>query len=432
MIMKLLEVRTFLMKIYQKGRFIINPVVKFFLSMWVFNWINSQIGFDARFTSKTVVLLMSLICSVTPGGVAVFFAMVLSLVHVFSASIFIAALLLLMYMVLYGLLMRFDPEHAIAVVAIPVLAKYNLHYCVPMVLGCTATPVSALPCACGAIIYYMMGIVKAASGREVSLKDLDAVLELYTEVVQAYLANKQMIITIGVFALVITTIYIIRKFSFDYALLVSVGAGILVNILGFLVADLHFDVPVKAGTLIFMSLVAGAVALISEYFKRVLDYTAIERVQFEDDDYYYYVKAVPKVNISAPHFKVKHMSDYNEDDGADDDFDDYGPDDDGPDFKGAYRPDEEEDDDIKVAPVRGGKTAKSRFAFDRNDYIRGVAAEPENEITYEDFGDLDFEDPVVNIDDDEDLSSYGLKNIKPEETDDEGYEVEMTLDDENR
>ena len=48
--------------------------------------------------------------------------------------------------------------------------------------------------------------------------------------------------------------------------------------------------------------------MLCDYMKRVLDYTAVERVQFEDDDYYYYVKAVPKVNISLREMDIKHIN----------------------------------------------------------------------------------------------------------------------------
>ena len=82
----------------------------------------------------------------------------------------------------------------------------------------------------------------------------------------------------------------------------------MVNILGFLIADLKYDVTVSIGTLIIMSLVSGVIAMLCDYMKRVLDYTAVERVQFEDDDYYYYVKAVPKVNISLREMDIKHFN----------------------------------------------------------------------------------------------------------------------------
>jgi hypothetical protein len=58
--------------------------------------------------------------------------------------------------------------------------------------------------------------------------------------------------------------------------------------------------------------------------KRVLDYTAIEHVQFEDDDFYYYVKAVPKIKISMTNHNIRVLSpgdDSSDDEGYPDDED---------------------------------------------------------------------------------------------------------------
>ena len=38
-----------------------------------------------------------------------------------------------------------------------------------------------------------------------------------------------------------------------------------------------------------------------------LDYARTERVQFEDDEYYYYVKAVPKKMVAVREVTVKHF-----------------------------------------------------------------------------------------------------------------------------
>ena len=38
-----------------------------------------------------------------------------------------------------------------------------------------------------------------------------------------------------------------------------------------------------------------------------VDYSRTERLQFEDDEYYYYVKAVPKSVITGSEKKVKHF-----------------------------------------------------------------------------------------------------------------------------
>ncbi len=45
-----------------------------------------------------------------------------------------------------------------------------------------------------------------------------------------------------------------------------------------------------------------------EFLFFCVDYSRTENIQFEDDEYYYYVKAVPKVGVSAPEKKVKHIT----------------------------------------------------------------------------------------------------------------------------
>ncbi|MBR4343970.1 MAG: hypothetical protein IKP88_14950 [Lachnospiraceae bacterium] len=307
MITILLEIREIILRAYQKIRIVVNPVVKFFFALLVFSSINSSLGFDPKFTKISIVVILSVISAITPGAVMVLLAMLLILLQVYSINLFVAVLLLFIFIILYALLLRFSPKQAIVAVAIPVLAKYNLHYAVPILMGSISNPIAILPTICGVVVYHLLDVVKVAATRDISRK-IDDVVELYTDIFDAIIANKQMIMMIAVFAIVITVVWFIRRFAFDYSFEISLGAGVMTNILGFLLADLKYDVTVSVGTLIIMSVISGAIAMICDYMKRVLDYTAVERVQFEDDDYYYYVKAVPKVNISLREMDIKHIN----------------------------------------------------------------------------------------------------------------------------
>ena len=307
MITVLLEIREILLKTYQKVRFFVNPAVKFLFSLLVFSYINQELGFDSRFTKLIVVLGLSAVCAVTPFAILVLLAMALILLHIYFACKFLALLLLLIFVIFYVALLRFSPKEMVVAVAIPVLAKYNLHYFVPILMGSISTPITILPTICGVALYHILDIIKEPAAREVELK-LEEVVELFTEVFDKILADKPMFIMMVVFALVVAVVWFIRTFSFDYAFEISIGAGVMVNILGFLIADLKYDVTVSVGSLIAMSLLCGVIAMLCDYMKRVLDYTAVEKVQFEDDDFYYYVKAVPKVNISLREMDVKHIN----------------------------------------------------------------------------------------------------------------------------
>ena len=346
MITIILEIREIILKAYQKIRAVVNPVVKFFFALLVFSSINSSLGFDPKFTKISIVVILSVVSAITPNAVMAFLAMLLVLLQVYSVNLFVAVLLLFIFIILYAMLLRFSPKEVIVAVALPVLAKYNLHYAIPILMGSTSNPVSILPTVCGVVIYHLLDVVKVAATREISRK-IDDVVELYTDIFDSLIANKQMIMMIVVFSIVITVVWFIRRFAFDYSFEISLGAGVMVNILGFLIADLKYDVTVTIGTLILMSVVSGAIAMVCDYMKRVLDYTAVERVQFEDDDYYYYVKAVPKVNISLREMDIKHYNrsavdgeDYeDEDETEDEDYE--------PEFSEEDEPEEPEEEDVK-------------------------------------------------------------------------------------
>ena len=207
MITILLEIREIILKAYQKVRFIVNPVVKFLFSLLVFSYINQEIGFDPRFTKISVVLALALISAITPAGVLVLLTMALIVLH--TACNFLAILLLMIFIIMYVALLRFSPKQIIAVVAIPMLAKYNLHYCVPILMGSISSPVGILPTIGGVALYHILDIVKEPAAREVEYK-MEEVVELFTEVFDKIMADKPMIIM-----MVVTGIGLWRKLSYS-------------------------------------------------------------------------------------------------------------------------------------------------------------------------------------------------------------------------
>ena len=60
---------------------------------------------------------------------------------------------------------------------------------------------------------------------------------------------------------------------------------------------------------------AIAAGFVLEFFFLAVDYSRTETLQFEDDEYYYYVKAVPKVGVTLPEKQVKHITEPHENQG---------------------------------------------------------------------------------------------------------------------
>ena len=56
------------------------------------------------------------------------------------------------------------------------------------------------------------------------------------------------------------------------------------------------------------SLIGILIAVVIQFGKGIVDYQRTELLQFEDDDYYYYVKAIPKLSVAESNKNVKHIN----------------------------------------------------------------------------------------------------------------------------
>ena len=81
---------------------------------------------------------------------------------------------------------------------------------------------------------------------------------------------------------------------------------IIIATAGNMVLGLH----ISYGTIILSSVIGILLGLVLELVFFSVDYSRTERVQFEDDEYYYYVKAVPKVVVATPEKTVKHITEH--------------------------------------------------------------------------------------------------------------------------
>ena len=103
-------------------------------------------------------------------------------------------------------------------------------------------------------------------------------------------------------------VFTLRRASIDHAWKVAVVAGTVANVVVIVTGDIALGVHSSYGTLVGGSIVNLVVGLVLEIFFFSVDYTRGERLQFEDDEYYYYVKAIPKVSVTKPEKTVKRIN----------------------------------------------------------------------------------------------------------------------------
>ncbi len=303
----LLELRENLKKIYSRNEAFILPVIKFLLSFIVLSIINSRLGYMTKLDNMAIVLIVSLMCSFLPTGFMVFFAMVFSLLHMYALSLETAAVGLVVFLLLYLLFLRFAAKEALVIVLTPILCMLKLPYVMPVAMGLIGTPASGVSVGCGVVVYYLIQAVinNATTINSMGAEEATAKLRL---LIDGMLGNKAMLVTIAAFAITVIAVYLIRRMSIDHSWTIAMIAGVMIEVLILLVGDLMYDTNLSIVSALLGAVVTILVCKVIEFFRFCLDYSRTEKVQFEDDEYYYYVKAVPKMTVAAPTNTVKKIN----------------------------------------------------------------------------------------------------------------------------
>lgn len=303
----LLELRENLKKIYSRNEAFILPVIKFLLSFIVLSIINGKMGYMTKLDNMAIVLIVSLLCSFLPTGFMAFFAMMFAVLHMYALSIETAAVGLVVFLLLYLLFLRFTAKEALVVVLTPVLCMLKLPYVMPVAMGLIGTPASCVSAGCGVVVYYLLQtvITNAPTINSMGAEEATAKLRL---LIDGMLGNKAMLVTIAAFAITVIVVYLIRRMSVDHSWTIAMVAGVMIEVMILLVGDLMYDTNLSIVSALLGAVVTLIACKIIEFFRFCLDYSRTEKVQFEDDEYYYYVKAVPKMTVAAPTNTVKKIN----------------------------------------------------------------------------------------------------------------------------
>ena len=303
----LLELRENLKKIYSRNEAFILPVIKFLLGVIVLSIINGKMGYMTKLDNMAIVLIVSLLCSFLPTGFMAFFAMMFAVLHMYALSIETAAVGLVVFLLLYLLFLRFTAKEALVVVLTPVLCMLKLPYVMPVAMGLIGTPASCVSVGCGVVVYYLLQtvITNAPTINSMGAEEATAKLRL---LIDGILGNKAMLVMIAAFAITVIVVYLIRRMSVDHSWTIAMVAGVMIEVMILLVGDLMYDTNLSIVSALLGAVVTLIACKIIEFFRFCLDYSRTEKVQFEDDEYYYYVKAVPKMTVAAPTNTVKKIN----------------------------------------------------------------------------------------------------------------------------
>ena len=304
----LLELKQYIIRFYSKYETYISYVWKFVMALITIGIINNKLGYMQPLNNIAIVLMASLLCAILPANCIVLVAAVFMLGHLYSMAIESALIAVIIFLLMFLLYFRFSPKDTLAVLLTPIFFYLHIPYVMPLAMGLLGLPTSIVSVSFGVIIYYMLTYFSSSANVAKLGTDVEEASNQFQAVLKGILGDKEMMVLIVAFAVCIILVYVIRRTSIDHSWRIAIGTGAISLIVCILIGDLVCETHISFFGVIVGTVISAALMLVVEFFAFNVDYSRTEKVQFEDDDYYYYVKAVPKVTLSAPERRVKRIN----------------------------------------------------------------------------------------------------------------------------
>lgn len=284
------------------GRFdvYIIPLLKFLLTYIVLRQINSGLGFMQRITSSPITLIIALAGSFLPLNLTIVLLALIVVLHVYALSMECAIIVLALFLILFLLYFRFAAKDSVAVMLTPVAFAFKIPYVIPVSMGLVSSPSSVASVGSGVIVYNVLHYISVNADDIKNLGNAGSKIGAVKDITTALLGNREMLVYILAFSVAIVFVHIISRLSIDYSWQIAIGVGSLLQFLMIMVGNSVFKGQVSVGNAFLGMIISIIINIILQFFCFNLDYNRTEKVQFEDDEYYYYVKAVPKNTVELP------------------------------------------------------------------------------------------------------------------------------------
>lgn len=302
----LLEFKQKLKGFYAQYELYLLPFLKFILALVYFIWINSNLGYMKALDNMIVVLVLALICCILPSAMTIFTGFALMVAHCYAVGIEVAGFMLVLVLFMMILFLRFSSGKNIVLVFTPLAFAFDLPAMLPIGCGLLSNAVSALPAAGGVIIYYFVRLVRIQS--QVLMSGDSDIMSNLTLLSDGLMKNGEMWITVVAFIAVTLIVHLIRTRMFDYAWRIAIIAGGVAYVVLMLVGSMMFGISINVITLTIYTVISVLIGVVLEFFVFGGDYTRTERLEYEDDEYYYYVKAVPKALVATSERSIKKIN----------------------------------------------------------------------------------------------------------------------------
>ena len=282
---------------YQKHSEYAEPALKLLFSLVMLCLVQSMFQYNETVNRPWLFLIVSAAQAFLPLSFCFYSAACLILLNLWQVSVEIFAVFLLFFVICYLLFVRVDGRHAFIIILTPILFYLKMEYFLPVLLGMTAGFSGILPMAAGILIYFFSLYTKDASALLTTTENLDPGIGM-SRIASLMVIDRKLLVILVTFCLVVFVSAILYQMFHEKAWMFAIIIGNISLAVLLLFGRLIFELDYTRWRVFVEIVLAMGVATVVQFFKGIGDFSRIEKVTFEDDEYIYFVKAVPKIKAA--------------------------------------------------------------------------------------------------------------------------------------
>ena len=308
-----LAVRSHVSNFISRHENVLRKILGAFWTLFGVSVISGAFGFSDLLSSVAVRVLLTVAGFFLPSsGIAVMLVIYLVL-QVLSLSQSIGMLVFFMFALFYIFCYSYKAKFYSMLPGMAIFYRAYIPYVGPMVSGLFGGYHEVTSIIGGSVIAYYLKIVHDAIPSISEGADGTGALDLLSTMVPGsgfYFFIASMIV-------LFLTVCTVKNLKVSYSWIIAVVGGTIAEMLIEFGGLMFFGQGPEIAALIGGNVISVALGIICALLFRNLDFSRVERVQFEDDDYYYYVTAVPKIHVTDEDKEIKKITSGTEDSGAD-------------------------------------------------------------------------------------------------------------------
>lgn len=287
---------------YKKAEVQFNIVFKFIAGLFVFGRL-SVLAMGSDSTSKTLVITLccAVLTTLVSPSIFMLLGALIACLYLSMASIETALVVFIFFFLIFVFYVRIFPKESLVIPAMLTAYFFKIPYIVPVFAALYIGPRAIVPVSAAVFIwsntYLLKGMAEIAPKADFTpIGIMDSAINIYGYLQTAINGNGWVFVAM-VFCVAIIAGWVISNVFINYERELAIAVSGAIIIVGLLIVAVVTDAQVSIVGSILGTIISCAIMYVMQSMDFILDYGTAQRVKFQDDNYYYYVKVVPKINV---------------------------------------------------------------------------------------------------------------------------------------